>query len=106
MSEYKLAPADKAVNLSLSQFATFEDYKVAVADAMQAKAKPVVTYVGYPVVREWLGTGDQVAYLKNIAGHPNEWLNGEDVRTSVILNHDVATGRIETINSIYVPRDV
>jgi hypothetical protein len=96
--------ANYGVALSMSQFASFEDYQAAVTAAMAAKQKPVVTYEGDAVVGEWLNTGIQVAYLKNIEGHNSYWLNGGDVRTSVILSHDVATGRIETLNTVYVPR--
>jgi hypothetical protein len=75
-------------------------YPVAVAQPATEKSKPVVTYQGSPYIIEY-ANGDRAAWLGGIKGHAYIE-DGSDVRTSKIVSYDEESGRIETLNTIYV----
>ena len=68
---------------------------------MTVSNKPIVTYQSEPYIEKW-GENIYVAYLDNVSGHPRNHLNGGSVRTSKIVNYDPETGRIETLNTVYI----
>lgn len=59
--------------------------------------KNTVHYVGKPMVL------DGFAYLTPIDHTSDLVSNTKLVRTSKVVSYDEATGRLETLNSIYVP---
>lgn len=61
--------------------------------------KRVVHYTGKPTIL------DGFAYLMPLDHTSPDVSNTGLARTSTIVHHDEATGRIETLNSIYVPAD-
>ena len=60
--------------------------------------KPIVHYDRHkPLTFEW-----SFAYLTPL-DHPRTHLNGKEQNTSDVLSYDEVTGRLETLNTIYIP---
>ena len=60
--------------------------------------KPIVHYdKDKPVTFEW-----SWAYLIPL-DHPNERCNNIEVNTSEVISYDEDSGRLETVNTVYIP---
>lgn len=65
------------------------------------KDKPIVHYKGAVSIEDGRAFLDPTDHPNHLDGHNVS--NAALVRTSSIISHDRATGRIETRNTIYMP---
>lgn len=63
--------------------------------------KPTVRYFPWPHNYIVVGLSALVIPVDHYAEGERYIQNGEPIRTSAVLNHDPATGRFETRNTIY-----